>query len=320
MASSGFSSSLTKSMSCVDTSNEKVNGEASGRGPCMRGVLAQPCRGHPNVLLFASYADGNECALVFIAGLTDGMMSCAWMPHLAQAIDRVGFATIQVNLSSSFGSCGMSSLQQDARELEVVVRYLRKEMRMKKVVLAGHSTGAQDIVSYLRHVNAAPTPETKIDGAILISGISDREAFSLVNGVMGKHLVEEALRLVEKGEPDGVLPERLMGCHFTAKRLLSLTQRLGDDDMFSTDLTEEELSRILAPLDVPCLFIYGEHDEYVPDMQRLRQFSELLIKVVQKRAPQADVVFLPGNHSFAADGDSTAMISRACKFLEGFAA
>lgn len=286
----------------------------------MRGVLAQPCRGHPNVLLFASYADGNECALVFIAGLTDGMMSCPWIPQLAQAIDRVGFATIQVNLSSSFGSCGMSSLQQDARELEVVVRYLRKEMRMKKVVLAGHSTGAQDIVSYLRHVNASPSPETKIDGAVLISGISDREAFSLMNGVVGKHLVEEALRLVEKGEPDGVLAERVMGCHFTAKRLLSLTQRLGDDDMFSTDLTDEELTHILAPLDVPCLFIYGEQDEYVPDMQRLRKFADLMITVVKKRAPQAGVVFLPGNHAFAADSDSNAMISAVCKFLEGFAA
>lgn len=40
-------------------------------------------------------------------------------------------------------------------------------------------------------------------------------------------------------------------------RLLSLTERLGDDDMFSTDLTEEELTRILAPLAVPCIFIYA---------------------------------------------------------------
>ncbi|PFH33374.1 hypothetical protein BESB_085730 [Besnoitia besnoiti] len=319
MESKGSTASL-KAMPSIDAANGNTNGEISGRGPCMRGVLAQPCRGHPNVLLFASYADGNECALLFVSGLTEGMMSHGWLPSLAQAVDRLGFATIQVNLSSSFGSCGMSTLQQDARELEVVVRYLRKEMRMKKVVMAGHSTGAQDIVSYLRHVNASQDPQSKIDGAILLSAISDREAFSLLSGATTKHLVEEAMRLVEKGEPDGVLPERVMGCHFTAKRLLSLTQRLGDDDMFSTDLTEEELSQILAPLDVPCLFIYGEQDEYVPDMKKLEQFTETMLSVVKKRAPRAEIVFLPGNHGFAAECDSTAMIATACTFLESFAA
>lgn len=57
------------------------------------------------------------------------------------------------------------------------VRYLRKEMRIRRVVLAGHSTGSQDIVSYLRHIGTSPDSEARIDGAILISGISDREAF-----------------------------------------------------------------------------------------------------------------------------------------------
>lgn len=319
MASRASSGQLN-SMLSVESSKGEPNGDASlGRGPCMRGVMAQPCRGHPNVLLFASCADGNECALVFIAGLTEGMMSYSWIPCLSQAVDRVGFATIQVNLSSSFGSCGVSSLQQDARELEVIVRYLHTEMRMKKVVLVGHSTGAQDIISYLRHVKGNSSPESKIDGAIFISGVSDREAFSLLNCVTGKHLIDEAMQLVEKGEPDGVLRERVMGCHFTAKRLLSLTQRLGEDDMFSTDLTEEELTHIFEPLDVPCLFIYGEQDEFVPDMNMLRQFTERMIGVVKKQSPQAEVVFMPGTHGFETEGDSSAMISTACKFLEGFA-
>ncbi|PHJ23298.1 hydrolase family or acyltransferase protein [Cystoisospora suis] len=312
--------SMLRTMSTIDASRDNKNGELTKRGPCMRGVMAQPCRGNPNVLLFASYADGNDCALVFVAGLAQGMLSLPWLPQFAQAVDRVGFATIQVNLSSSFGSCGMSSLQQDSRELEMVVRYLRKEMRMKRVVLAGHSTGSQDIVSYLRHIGESPDPEASIDGAILISGISDREAFSLMNGVVVKHLVDEALRLVEKGEPDSVLPERLLGCHFTARRLLSLTERLGDDDMFSTDLTEEELTRILAPLTIPCIFIYGEQDEFVPDMDRLRSFANVMLSVVKKRSPRADVLFIPGNHDFEAEADSPAMISTACKFLEQFAA
>jgi len=50
----------------------------------------------------------------------------------------------------------------------------------------------------------------------------------------------------------------------TAYRFDSLTRRLADDDMFSSDLTENELREKLGHVNVPCLLAISADDEYVP--------------------------------------------------------
>ena len=52
----------------------------------------------------------------------------------------------------------------------------------------------------------------------------------------------------------------------TARRFHALAARLGDDDMFSSDLTGPEMQAILRPLAAaPTLFIMSEKDGSVPD-------------------------------------------------------
>ena len=52
------------------------------------------------------------------------------------------------------------------------------------------------------------------------------------------------------------------GAPVSADRLLALYKRLGDDDMFSSDLTNEELSRILRPVGAaPCLVLQSGSDQ-----------------------------------------------------------
>lgn len=52
----------------------------------------------------------------------------------------------------------------------------------------------------------------------------------------------------------------------TARRFHALAARLGDDDMFSSDLTAPEMQKILGPLAAaPTLFIMSEKDGSVPD-------------------------------------------------------
>ena len=53
---------------------------------------------------------------------------------------------------------------------------------------------------------------------------------------------------------------------FYRSRLLSLAGRLTEDDMFSTDLTEEELDPILNSVKIPIQLCFSENDEYVPDI------------------------------------------------------
>ena len=48
----------------------------------------------------------------------------------------------------------------------------------------------------------------------------------------------------------------------SADRLLALYKRVGDDDMFSSDLSDEELSRILHPVGAaPCLVLQSGSDQ-----------------------------------------------------------
>lgn len=56
------------------------------------------------------------------------------------------------------------------------------------------------------------------------------------------------------------------GAPVTARRLLALYRRCGDDDVFSSDLTDEELRAALGPLGScgRCLILQSGADEYVP--------------------------------------------------------
>lgn len=51
----------------------------------------------------------------------------------------------------------------------------------------------------------------------------------------------------------------------TAERYLSFATRLGDDDMFSSDLSLEERIEKLPQIDIPTLLIVSQDDEFVPD-------------------------------------------------------
>ena len=82
-------------------------------------------------------------------------------------------------------------------------------------------------------------------------------------------------------------------------RFLSLAGRLTDDDMFSTDLTEEELDPILRCINVPILLCLSEQDQYVPDHSALREFSQKMISVLRKHTSRAECKYYEGNHGLS---------------------
>lgn len=232
-------------------------------------------------------------------------------------------------LSSAGVGFGISSLWSDMEELSAVVTKLRPHF--KKMVLLGHSTGAQGVVFSLKHggvrAGGASIPSNeplifpnssissfvppRVDGVILHSAISDREAITrcagsqnkeqtmtrnsrdieslnsedlqnlinhcetLVNSWRGEWLLGglEPVLEASRGESDIRSPPPLsprfgVGGRFfkapmTAYRLWSLFARGGDDDLFSTDLSQAEMNRNFAALQCPVLAIYGEQDEFL---------------------------------------------------------
>ncbi|CAM9536326.1 unnamed protein product [Choristocarpus tenellus] len=137
-----------------------------------------------------------------------------------------------------------------------------------KVVLIGHSTGCQDAVSYMRY--GTPELRSHVQGVVLQAPASDREYRVTQAGT--DNFVEEAWARTS----DELMPRAAEKVPITASRYLSLTVKGGDDDMFSSDLSTDELLHCLGHMNVPTLAVFSDNDQYVPlregrEMQDLAQ-------------------------------------------------
>jgi len=175
---------------------------------------------------------------------------------------QVNDHTSLVKLKTCIGF-GRSSLDQDVAELDTLIDFLSLQYEPDSFFLIGHSTGCQDAVTFFRKGRNAH----RIRGIVLQAPVSDRDFL---------HSLPHAEERLKKAEeiyatqgPETLLNDPLFTSVFpvlTARRFLSLAQRLGDDDMFSYDLTDEELdARLRHMRNVPTYAIFSEKDEAVPD-------------------------------------------------------
>ena len=112
----------------------------------------------------------------------------------------------------------------------------------------GHSTGCQDVMEYLTGAGHETRPP--IDGAIIQAPASDRESIvMLMDPSLYRLSCGTAKRMIAEGQGDEILPSYetlgLFPCPVTAKRWLSLASpdHDGDDDYFSSDLSDEQLKK-----------------------------------------------------------------------------
>jgi len=115
-----------------------------------------------------------------------------------------------------------------------------------------------------------------VKGAILQAPVSDREALQATGEGFGgdttkalTEFKEQAAAMLAEGRGDEAMPRAaslLLGPPHvvTAYRFASLTGRMTDDDMFSSDLTDNELKLKLGHMSVPTLLAVSADDEYVP--------------------------------------------------------
>lgn len=189
----------------------------------------------------AGHSHSNVC--VYVGGLTDGLLACAYVESMAAELDKCGWALVQPVLSSSYAGYGCSSLSRDAEELAELLATIDRRSQAKAFAIVGHSTGCQDAVALLRI--APPEIRAKIRAAVLQAPVSDRESNAVEPDVDGSkaRLLAEAERLVAAGKGDQLLSEKHYGfVPMSAQRYASLAGRNGSDDMFSSDLSDEELA------------------------------------------------------------------------------
>ncbi|CAH2352628.1 putative fusarinine C esterase Sidjp [[Candida] railenensis] len=236
------------------------------RAPPQKGTLHEYA---PRLTAFEFGNTNAKNVVLFVGGLGDGLLTVPYVARLAGAIQAEtngNWTLVQALISASYSGWGTSSLSKDTKELQQLILYLKNDCKFEKVILMGHSTGCQDTLYYISNGN---TPH--IDGGILQAPVSDSEAFA--SGFSSPKLFDEMLATVkneyiDKGKADHILPEefraKFFNCPINAYRYYSLASQRGDDDFFSTYLTESDFVETFGKVDTNLLVLYGEKDEFVP--------------------------------------------------------
>ncbi|CAN6203393.1 unnamed protein product [Urochloa humidicola] len=200
--------------------------------------------------------------VIFIGGLTDGLLATDYLEPLSLALEVEKWSLVQPLLSSSYTGYGISSLEQDALELDQLISYLINKENSEGVILLGHSTGCQDIVHYMRTNFAC---SKAVSGVILQAPVSDREYRATLPETA--EMIDLAAKMISEGRGMDLMPrEANPDAPITAYRYHSLCSYMGDDDMFSSDLSEDQLRQRLGHMSTTqCQVIFSMGDEYVPE-------------------------------------------------------
>lgn len=231
--------------------------------------------------------------VIFIGGLTDGLLATDYLEPLSLALEVEKWSLVQPLLSSSYTGYGISSLQQDALELEQLISYLINKENSEGVILLGHSTGCQDIVHYMRTNFAC---SKAVSGVILQAPVSDREYRATLPETA--EMIDLAAKLISEGRGMDLMPRKANSdAPITAYRYHSLCSYMGDDDMFSSDLSEDQLRQRLGHMSITqCQVIFSMGDEYVPEYVDKRALLDRLCRALGG-AEKVEIEW--GNHALS---------------------
>ena len=209
-------------------------------------------------------ASPHRVHVVAVGGLTDGLLFSKWIPLLADRLADNGACLVQTLLTSSHQGWGLGSLKRDADELLLLAQCLAADHDSQGVVLVGHSTGCQDAVEYARRHRANSTAAPLL-GAVLQAPVSDRESLGMEAATPERTRLAEQMVAEGRGTDAAFIARDVDGAAVSADRWLSLATLSGADDMFSSDLSDEELREKLGGLaGLPTLLLLSGADECVP--------------------------------------------------------
>ncbi|OAQ30421.1 DUF1749-domain-containing protein [Linnemannia elongata AG-77] len=211
--------------------------------------------------MFESGPQNSQGSVVFVGGLMDGYNALPYLPLLGKYLEeQLGFSLIQVMLTSSHMGYGISSLQEDVRELDILFTFLREERAKTRLFFIGHSTGCQDAISFASHGRN----RAALQGMVLQGPVSDREFMvSSLDEMYGKY-VRLAQRMINDGKGQELMVREVDIAPVTAYRFNSLASIGGDDDMFSSDIPFESMQALFGQVKTPLIMVHSGKDEYIP--------------------------------------------------------
>ncbi|KAG9514599.1 DUF1749-domain-containing protein, partial [Aureobasidium melanogenum] len=258
--------------------------------------------------------------LLWIGGLTDTYHSVDYVYQLAASLPK-SWSLAQTNLGSAGSGWGTSSLSQDVNEISSLVHHFRTQGK-QKIVIMGHSTGCQDCLHYFASEDKRGD-RAAVDGVVLQASVSDREAMAMD---MEPKDLEHANNMAEtwckQGKGEHILPLNITASNFgrnpvSARRWVALACRGGEDDYFSSDLSDQTLKNTFGKIDKPLLILYGEEDEYVPKSVDRKALVNKWIPFVKGKVDEQSKELL-GGASHNLNGDDQEVVDELIKRVGNF--
>lgn len=191
----------------------------------------------------------------------------------------------------------------------------------------GHSTGCQDSMHYVTSEDATGSRE-KVDGVVLQAPVSDAEA---LKQELPQEQLEKTNKLAKEwlaaGRGEDCLPQSAIAGIFgnaaiTAKRWLSLSSPdgNGEDDYFSSYLSDEKLNSTFGKFTVPLLILMGGQDQFVPPHVDKKAMVARWIKIMNDHKspvdPQSETLLGGASHNL--NGDPDHVVDELCRRVTVF--
>jgi pimeloyl-ACP methyl ester carboxylesterase len=297
------------------------------------GSLFQYTTPFPSLQAFESYGGSflpasehnlPEKKCILLGGLSDGLIPVPYAEALEQACAERGWSLVQPLISSSFLGFGHGSLERDTNELESLIDCLRKERHAKHVAIVGHSTGCQNAIHFMRHAKNQELRDM-VKMIALQAPVSDREQAATQDGY--DEIIKIARQLKDEGKEEEMMPRSAFWAPITVSRFLSLQDKGGPDDMFSSDYTDDELYKRLGHIgwskDIHALVQFSGSDEYVAKHIDSEILLDRLVKAMNQDCKEGErqvasgLYVVSGNHNLSAGpGDSDMFVNAVLAHLE----
>lgn len=172
-----------------------------------------------------------------------------------------------------------------------------------------------------------------INGGILQAPASDREAIlAAIDPKVYEDSCKVAQEMVDAGDGDEIISKKVTKGYFSpapisAKRWLSLASpnHDGDDDYFSSDLSDEQLNKSFGSLPArsPLCVLFSGNDEFMPKTLDMAALIHKWAEVIKKGSGNVDEensgVVKGASHNLAGNPDEVVqdLVKRVWGFLDG---
>ena len=206
--------------------------------------------------------------IMLIGGLGDLLFNIKYFQYLWNKFDENYMICIP-NMRSSGNSFGSFTIWNDVEDINEILSYISNKNKLDEIYLLGHSTGCQDILCLFKKGINKQFPIKK---CILQGPVSDRDYLNKDEKLLNEiKRIEKEYNILYENWNNSELKNSIDVSKYLydnkypllVRRFVSLYSKLGDEDWFSYDISQEKLKSMYSIIDIPFLFVFSLNDQYI---------------------------------------------------------